>query len=316
MIKGLASVGIPGSRHFRLAELARGVHAAIAVDGGWAICNSGVVEMNDETLIFDTFVNQEAASELRSAAELLTGKPVRTVVNSHWHSDHIKGNQAFPDARIVSTAKTVEVMEGIQKRYQTDLQAIRDGLEKDLQSILAGPEDADKALNEGYRRGHLEGLPTFRYTLPGVTFDGRMALDGRRGAEAVTYGGGHTVSDVLLHLPEERVVFLGDLLFIDYQPYLADGNPEELLRILDKVESLDAKVLVPGHGPVGGPKDIQPVRDYVMALMRVAGEVKQSGGSAEDAVKRPVPPPYDTWKWRSFYKDNVEFLFQRGSGAA
>ncbi len=310
----LAGASIPASRHFRLQELVRGVFAAVAVDGGWAICNAGVVDLGEQTLVFDTFVNQDAASDLKQAAEKLTGNPVSTVINSHWHSDHIKGNQCFTGAQIVSTAKTVEVMATIKRRYETDVESIRKGLEKELAAVLAGPDGPDKVLDEGYKRGHLAGLPTLRYTLPSLTFEDHMSFDGRdRRAEAITYGGGHTVSDVVLHLPEERIVFLGDLLFIDYQPYLSDGNAEELLRILDRIEALDAKTLVPGHGPVGTPKDISPVKDYVLALQRIVAEVQASGGSLSEAQAKPIPSPFDAWKSRSFYNENLEFLFKESS---
>ncbi len=308
---GLANASIPNSRHFRLQELASGVYAAIAVDGGWAVCNAGIIDLGDRTVVFDTFVNQHAAGDLRTAAEQLTGKPVTIVVNSHWHSDHVKGNQAFGDAKIISTKKTREVMTNVKARYESESEAIRRDVEKDLAAVLSGPDDADRLLNEGYDKGHLDGLPTLRYTLPSETFEDKMSLLGEsRRAEAITYGGGHTVSDGLLYLPEEGIVYLGDLLFIDYQPYLADGDPEELLRILDRVEGLGATKLVPGHGPVGGPKDIAPIRDYVMSLERTVAEVRSSGGDLSQAVKKPIAIPFRAWKWRSFYIDNLEFLFK------
>ena len=308
------SNGAPKSRHFVIHELDNGIYAAIATDGGWAVCNAGIVDLGDSTLVFDTFVNQHAAMELNTAAKQLTGKPVNIVMNSHWHSDHVKGNQAFTGARIVATRKTREVMAGVKKRYETEADVIRRDVEKDLESVLAGPDDPDRVLNEGYDKGHLDGLPTLSYTLPAETFEDSVNFQGKtRSAEAITYGGGHTVSDSLLYLPEEDVMFLGDLLFIEYQPYLCDGDPKELLRILDKVEAVGAKTLVPGHGPVGSSKDISPIRDYVNLLERMVAEVRSSGGGPSDAIKRPIPAPFGAWKWRGFYKDNLEFLFKTES---
>jgi cyclase len=303
--------GVPKSKHFVIQELGKGVYAAIATDGGWAVCNAGIVDLGDSTLVFDTFVNQHAALELKDAAEQVTGKPVNIVINSHWHSDHVKGNQAFAGARIVATGKTREVMAGVKKRYETEADVIRRDVEKDLESVLSVPDDPDKVLNEGYDRGHLDGLPTLRYTLPVETFEDSMKFHGNtRLAETITYGGGHTVSDSLLYLPEEGVAYLGDLLFIEYQPYLCDGDPKVLLEILDKVEALDAKTLVPGHGPVGSSKDISPIRDYVNLLERTVAEVRSSGGGLPEAVKKPIPASFGAWKWRGFYKDNLEFLFK------
>ncbi len=304
----MASGGTPESRHFGLHKLAEGIYAAIAAEGGWAICNAGIIDLGDETLVFDTFVNQGAAADLRMAAERLTGRAPSIVLNSHWHSDHVKGNQVFTGARVISTEKTREVMTEMRRRWM-DKEGIRRLVEAEFSSIPEGPE---RVLYEGYRDGHLDSIPTLNYTLPDETFEDRMVFHGeRRSAEAITYGGGHTVSDSLLYLPEEGTAFLGDLLFIDSQPYLADGDPENLLRILDKVEALGAKTLVPGHGPVGTSKDIAPIREYVNMLQKTVDKIRGSGGGVPEALEVPLDPPFDGWKWHSFYKDNLEFLFQR-----
>src|SRR5512137_1203789 len=99
------------SRHFHLERLADGVSAAINSEEGWAICNAGIIDLGDRTLVYDTFTSPQAASDLRDAAEYLTGRPARMVVNSHYHNDHIWGNQAFgPEVDIISTTKTRELI--------------------------------------------------------------------------------------------------------------------------------------------------------------------------------------------------------------
>lgn len=137
--------GVLGSRHFTLRELGSGIFAAIANDGGWAVCNAGIIDLGDRTLVFDTFVNQRAATDLKNAAEHLTGRTVGYVINSHWHGDHVNGNQVFTGAEIVATGKTREVMTQIKKRYETDAETIRREVEKELESMLANPA--------GFRQG-------------------------------------------------------------------------------------------------------------------------------------------------------------------
>jgi cyclase len=302
---------IPGSRHFSVQKLGEGIYAAIANDGGWAICNAGIVDLGDEVIVFDTFVNQRAASDLKDVAAQLTGKEVGFVVNSHYHSDHVKGNQAFTGAKIVSTAKTREVMARAKQRYETDAETIRKDVQKDLDSHLANPDDPDRVLFEGYDIGHLDGLPTLKYTLPDVVFDSEMTFHGSVSTgKVVTYGGGHTASDSLLYLLDGEIVFMGDLLFVGCHPYLADGNLDELSRILDRVEGLEPRVLVPGHGPVGTLKDIAAMRHYVDWIQRTADEACGSGGGVELAMEKPVEAEFGAWKWRSFRRDNLEFVFQ------
>ncbi|MDG6902240.1 MAG: MBL fold metallo-hydrolase [Nitrososphaerota archaeon] len=302
---------LPPSRHFSLQKICEGVYAAIASDDGWAICNAGVIDLGDAVVVFDTFVNQSAASDLKGAAAAIAGKPTAFVMNSHFHSDHVKGNQVFEGATIISTTRTREVMSKSRDRYASSVDVVRKEVQSDLDSWRAKPEDPDSVLFRAYDEAHLEGLSTLRYTLPDVTFDSTFVLHGsKRLAEAITYGGGHTVSDAFLYLPEDRVAFMGDLLFVASHPYLADGDIRELLRILDRVKSLDLKVLVPGHGPIGTAGDIDMLIAYIDAVQKLAGETKPTAGGAAQALK-PLGGPFEKWKWRAFQKDNFEFVSQK-----
>jgi cyclase len=304
-------VKVTTSRHFTLHELDTGVHAAISNDGGWAICNAGIVDLGDHTIVFDTFVNQDAAKDLKDAAERISGKSVDYVINSHRHGDHVRGNQVFEGAHIVATQKTRDAMAELKKTSYSNTEVLREANEKELEKVLSAPEDPDAILQEGYIRGALEGLKTLNYTLPDVTFEASWKIQGgKREAEAISYGGGHTESDSLLYLPGERIAFLGDLLFVNYQPYLADGDRDQLLKILDKIEALDAKTLVPGHGPVGTPQDIVVMREYVAGLEKTVEKARASGEGFEQATEVLIDPRFSDWKWRNFYKDNLGFLFQ------
>lgn len=303
--------GLPASRHFTLHRLVGGVYAGIASDGGWAICNAGVIDLGDSSIVFDTFINQQAASDLKSAAELVTGKPVGVVMNSHCHGDHVRGNQVFDGATIVSTGKTREVMIQAKGRYETERETIRKSVQAELEQRAATPDDPDRILFEGYLIGNLEGLRTLAYTLPTVTFDNRMTFHGtKRRAEAITFGGGHTVSDALLYLPEDRIAFMGDLLFVRCHPYLGDGDLSSLFHVLDQVEALDAKVLVPGHGPLGDSHDIDLMRQYISDLQTTVDEVRSYGGGVAQAARKPMGAAYESWRWRNFHRDNMEFFFQ------
>jgi glyoxylase-like metal-dependent hydrolase (beta-lactamase superfamily II) len=98
---------LSNSTHFRLEQLAGGVYAAIHIDGGAAIGNAGIVDLGDRTLIFDALFTPQAAEDLRAAAEALTGRAVDAVIDSHYHNDHIWGNQVFSIATdIVATEGT------------------------------------------------------------------------------------------------------------------------------------------------------------------------------------------------------------------
>ena len=99
------------SKHFHLEAVADGVPVAIAsVDGG-AVCNAGLIDLGDQVVIFDTFLTPQAALDLHAAAERLFDHPITTIINSHWHNDHVNGNMVFPpDIPILATDKTRELL--------------------------------------------------------------------------------------------------------------------------------------------------------------------------------------------------------------
>src|SRR5512133_2154769 len=100
------------SPHFQLHQLADGVYAALALDSGAAISNAGIVDLGDRTLVYDTFLTPKAATDLRLAAETLTGRIISYAINSHWHNEHIGGNPVFaPETEILCTRATRRLME-------------------------------------------------------------------------------------------------------------------------------------------------------------------------------------------------------------
>lgn len=305
------------SRHFRLQRLADGVYAAIAVDGGAAVCNAGIVDLGNCTMIFDAFLTQQAAADLNAAAERLFGGRVGYVVNSHFHNDHIRGNQAFEGARIVATPKT---REWLVENGEEDIRSNARDAPEELEALESGEDEMmqrEKEMWLGYFRGLMESFPTLKLKIPDLTFDSSLVFHGtRRTAEVVTYGGGHTKSDSILCLPDDRIAFMGDLLFVKAHPYLGEGDPAELVRTLVKVGALDMKDLVPGHGPVGTPQDLGVMRQYVSDLEEMAGEAVKAGGPEDQAAEKGIPPTYEDWRFRAFFEPNMRYVWRRLSKAS
>jgi glyoxylase-like metal-dependent hydrolase (beta-lactamase superfamily II) len=145
-----------------------------------------------------------------------------------------------------------------------------------------------------------------------VTFVERMAFHGtERSAELITFAGGHTESDAVLFLPQEGIAFMSDLLFIEHQPYLGGGDPDRLLQILDQVAALNAQLLVPGHGPVGGPGAVQAMQQYIHTLVELARKMVAEGEPEEDIDHMPIPAPYNDWIFAAFFPVNMHYLYQR-----
>jgi cyclase len=313
--------GLPHSKHFTINELAEGVYAAIATNEGSAVGNAGIIDLGDQTLVFDTFMTPAAAQDLRAAAESLTGNSIAYAVNTHWHNDHIRGNQVFaPTTRIVSTSRTreliatkgVEELKSDKATAESDLRTVRERLEKDTDEIRL----RDARYYVAYFEGMIESFPGLELRLANLTFERRLVLHGsRREAEAICLAG-HTEDDSILWLPAERILFTADLLFSGYHPYLPDGDPWEWTRSLHEIAGLDAQVAVPGHGPVGGASDLALVERYILELEKLAADVVDRSGSADDAAACPIPEPFDNWRFKSFFAYNMRFLHGRLSNKA
>lgn len=313
---------VPSTQHFHLHAIADGVWVAQPkVDGG-AACNAGIIDLGEQTLIFDAFLTPQAAAELLTVAEEISSSPVKLVVNSHHHLDHIGGNQVFPETTtIVSTSVTRAL---IAEQAAQQLAALQEQgahrlveLEKQAATARKSAErqDAQQALAQW--RFLQEALPTWQFRLPTTTFDQRLVLYGRqRQVELITYGGGHSQSDAILYLPAEKIVFMGDLLSIQCHPALHDGDPGEMPRILDLVKRLQPQTLVPGHGPVGSLSDIQAMQQYLAtmtetALTELAFQTEE-GIDVDKRISQLRPSAaFASWTRTQFFATNLRFLYQR-----
>ena len=238
--------------HAELVEAGPGVRAAIAIPGRGAVGNAAIVDLDESTLVVDTHVTPAAARELRTQAD-----SVRWVLNTHWHADHVLGNGEFPDATIISTTRTRELMATV-------------GAERLAERRAADGDD---------------DLPT-ELRLPGETFEESWDF-GR--AQALTFGGGHTESDSVLLVPDARVLVAGDLVVVGMQPWAGHGDPAAWAEILGRLLELDWDQVVPGHGPVSGREVIEPLRDYLLAL----DEAVRDGGDLPDRFRSWGQP--DMW---------------------
>jgi len=300
---------LPGSKHFRLAPLAEGVYAAVVIPGTGAWGNAGIVDLGDRTLVFDTFFTPRAALDLRAAAQQLTGRAPAWVVNSHYHADHVNGNQVFADATIIATPRTRELMAERGERVVQAVPGDVDSLEQALRQASDPTRQRELQVELGDCRALLTGLESWQQRLPNLGFERRLVLDGaRRRAELLSYGGGHSASDAFLWLPAEGIAFMGDLVQVGFHVFLRDGDPAAWMQILDQVAALAPAQVVPGHGPVAPGEAVAGTRAYIADLRRRAQEFRRDGGSPEQAERQPVPAEYADWGAPSLFGQNLRFL--------
>jgi len=312
------------SEHFKLHQIAEGVHAAIATDGGAAFSNAGIIDLGDQTLIFDTFESHVAAYDMRIAAERLTGRPASYVINSHAHDDHWMGNQIFAEhAPILSTCEIRQAIDESAAELR-DLQAdpteLFDEIREYKERLHAETDDRIRSslvnIISRYRH-NLDMLPSLELFIPNLTFEKKLVFHGPlRIAELLTKGAGHTSSDCYILLPADKIAFLGDIAFFQCQPFMAYCDPQAWVSQLEALERADYMIFVPGHGPLGTKKDIALERQYISELEEQIALVLSNGGNMEDALAISLPEPFDAWvhAGRGRFESNVRSSYQRQSG--
>jgi cyclase len=307
-----------GSKHFALHALADGVYAAIAQDGGAAISNAGLIDLGGQIVVFDTFLTPQAALDLRRTAEELLGRAPHIAVNSHYHNDHIWGNQVFAsEAQIISSTRTRELIatDGMEEFRWNSANAVQKLASERSRFQAAEDEQQRRQLSMwvGYWEGLVEDLPHLKVCLPQLTFDQRLELHGSQlTAQLITFEGAHTGSDTVLYLPHEGIVFMSDLLFVGCHPYLSDGGPYQFLKALNELSQLDAGQFVPGHGPIGTKDDLRVLIEYVEGCLETAQSLVKEGNPDEDRFgKLQIPEKYKDWQLAQFYQANIRFLCQR-----
>jgi cyclase len=166
--------------------------------------------------------------------------------------------------------------------------------------------------------GHtLATLPTLEPRLPNLTFGARLVFQGmQRTAELREVAPGHTASDAYLVLPEDRVIFMGDLGFFQCQPFAVYSHPQAWVAHLEEMEQSSAETFVPGHGPLGTKTDLALQRQYITLLQELVARAIEEGLSVEETLKTSLPAPFDAWlhggmaRWEA----NIRSIYERWTG--
>jgi glyoxylase-like metal-dependent hydrolase (beta-lactamase superfamily II) len=253
--------------HVVVSPLGSNVYAAIRSEPlGLAVnANSLFIVNDDHVVVVDAQFTREATQENIAALRRITSKPVRYVINTHWHDDHVAGNQtyrdSFPDVRFIAHANTRTDLIELGRRNRTGqvqgAPPVLDRFERLLGMGLGADStpatDMERAsLSSAVRimRRYIAENAGYREVLPDSTFDRRLTLtSGGRTIEVRWFGRGNTRGDAVTYLPAERIVSTGDLI-VAPMPFAFGSYPTEWIAVLDSVETLDPRVVIPGHGPI------------------------------------------------------------------
>jgi cyclase len=282
------------SAGYLLEKVAEGVYCAVSRESAYYVANSAVIVGDESVLVVDSGATPSTARDLIQAVRSVSDRPIRYLVDSHYHFDHTFGNAAFPrDAILIGHEATRTLLAKEAPRGCTDcsyLDGIPARIER-LQKEAATEPDTSKRAAAAAQAASLEAYRKETATLvslpPRLTFSDRLSVDlGNREAQILFLGRGHTRGDVVVFLPRERVVCTGDF-FNGYLGYMGDAYVDEWADSLDQLARLDFDTVVPGHGtPFRGKQKIAPVQACLRDLWRQARDLEGEGVSADAAASR------------------------------
>ena len=255
-------------------------------------------------LVVDTGTTPAAARAFIDDLKLVTTKPVRYVVNTHFHYDHTDGNQVYAGkADIIAhdyVKQAIQTLDVLHREpYQTSQLVNVPRRIDDLKRQLAGAKDAAarqmiqqqlKVAQEGF-----EQLKEIKPTAPNVTYSTKTVLDlGGREVQLLFLGRGHTNGDTVVFLPKEKIVATGDLMESQIA-YMGDAQFAEWVTTLDALNRLDFDTDLPGHGmPFKGKELITAFQGYLRDLMKQGADLRKQGVTADAAAQRVDLTAYRT----------------------
>jgi len=252
----LLALGVP-SAFADLTKLSENVYSYVgekdASPSRSFAANAGIVIGRDGVLVVDTLISAKEGERFLADIRKITKKPIKYVVNTHTHLDHAFGNCVFAElgATVISHSADKVLL------------------------AKSGAEIITHAEAYGLKPEDMAGTTI---VLPAITFSERMSIDlGGVEIELIRTAPSHTSGSLVVWLPQQKILFSGDILFTDFHPFMADGDLTGWLNSLDYLQTLGAAKIVPGHGPLSSNKNLKEMQEYLIAFDRIARELAAKG---------------------------------------
>jgi len=243
--------------------------------------NSTFITTKEGVIVIDTRGNEKEAGQVLKAIREVTEQPVVYVVNSHFHKENISGNGVFKSARTLIAHKQALAM------------------------IVTEAEREKRVI-----------------TPPNLAFEKQLELKlGKYHLKLIHPGPAHTDGDLYIYIPKWRILITGGMVFNHIIPFMGDGYIDSWIHALVEMEDLDAEVIVPGHGPVGGKPLVTQMKHYLMELKRFVNDALDDRKNLPETltlVKEKLKKKYSGWKHFDRVDENivrayVEYSAKRGA---
>ena len=274
-------------------------------DGGWGWSNAGLIVEGEESLLVDTLfdmsLTQDMLSAMRDAAPKAAAE-IPIIINTHANGDHCNGNGCCPRAEIISSKASAEEM---------------DHENPEMMVALLDQADQMGGLGEYFKFcfGKFDFAGVER-RLPTRTFSDQLDLKvGDKDVRLIEVGPAHTRGDILVHVPADKTIFTGDILFIEGTPIIWRGPIGNWIKALDMMLDMELETIVPGHGPITDKRGVQAVRDYFVYINEEARKRFDAGMTdAFEAAQDIALGDYDSWGDAERIAINVNTLYAEFKG--
>lgn len=287
-----------------LVDVGNGIYAYLQPDGSWGWSNAGLVVDGDQSLLVDTLFDVPLTREMLDAMQAAApaAAHIDRVVNTHSNGDHCHGNQLVADAEIIASKAAAEEMEELPPAA--------------LAAIVAGTRGQDTPLarfiEKAFGPFQFEGI---EHTPPNRTFEKELSLEvGDKRVELYEVGPAHTRGDVLVHVPDDRIIFTGDILFVEGTPIIWAGPVGNWIAACDRILALSPEAIVPGHGPITDARGVEAVKAYLEFVSVEARKRYDAGLSAQEAARDIALGDFSHWSDAERIAVNVDTLYREFSG--
>jgi len=273
-----------------LARLSQNVYSYVGVQNASPAnsfaANAGIVIGRDGVLVVDTLISAKEGARFLADIRKVTDKPIRYVVNTHTHLDHALGNCVF--ARLGATV-----------------------ISHDADRVLLAKKGEEILRNAGNYGLKADDMAGTEIAVPKISFSDRMTIDlGGEEAVLIRTAPSHTQGSLVVYLPDEKLLFAGDILFTDFHPYLADGDLAGWTKSLDALLAMDVERIVPGHGPLSTKKDLKEMKEYLLLFDTKARELcasSRDAGTVTAEMKKVLPKRAQA-EWMIGYNLRARYL--------
>ncbi len=273
---------------------------------GWGWSNSGLIVDGDQALMVDTLRDEKLTGKMLAAYRDATGlaaRDIATLVNTHRDGDHTYGNGLMRHARIIASPECAAGMAEKPPSMMADLYDNRpEGVVGDFMASLYGPPFEF--------RGFTPAMPT-EYVEDSMT-----VKVGDKKVELIKVGPAHTDGDVIVYVPDDRIVYTGDIVFFTNTPILWSGPSSNWIAALDRLLAMDVDIVVPGHGPVTDKSGVRKIRHYLVYIEQESRKRFDANMSLEDAIKDIELGEFDEWGSPERLVVNVNYFYHAFRGEA